>query len=282
MSPVSRQVGRSLSRPCYLFALMPTADVLTGVPHSALRRYVDRYVGYRLEGYPPGVHRGLPTRLLTFIVQLDAPRAFVAGLRTTVALLPHDGQHHGIAIELTVRGARALFGTPSGALTETTVELSDLLGREVATLSERLAGCAAWAHRFAILDQLLLASLERGREPASEVVHAFDVLTTSREGMRIEALAQAVGWSRRHFSEVIGREVGLSPRQLVRVIRFERSCHLVRSMPRYHDRDRAERGLLRSRPHAARVARPRRLQTGSMAGRGAPLGTSRSRGGGID
>ena len=59
---------------------MASSDVQTRPPHVALRRYVARYVGYRLEGYPAGVHRGLPTTLLTFIVQLDQPRAFVAGL----------------------------------------------------------------------------------------------------------------------------------------------------------------------------------------------------------
>lgn len=211
---------------------MPTSDVVTRDPHSALRRYVDRYVGYRLEGHPPGVHRGLPSRLLTFIVQLDEPRAFVAGLRTSAVLLRHAGNHHGIAVELTVRGARALLSTPASALTETVADLSDLLGRKASRLSERLADDPSWERRFATLDHVLLSSLDPGSEPAAEVVHAWDVLTRSREGTRIESLAKAVGWSRRHFSEVFGREVGLPPRQLVRVIRFERSCHLVRSMPR--------------------------------------------------
>jgi AraC-like DNA-binding protein len=213
------------------FALMPTSDVVTRHPHSALRRYVDRYVGYRLEGHPPGVHRGLPSRLLTFIVQLDEPRAFVAGLRTSAVLLRHAGNHHGIAVELTMRGARALLSTPASALTDTVADLGDLLGRKASRLSERLAESPSWEQRFATLDHILLSSLHPGSEPPAEVVHGWDLLTTLREGTRIESLAKAVGWSRRHFSEVFGREVGLPPRQLVRIIRFERSCHLVRSMP---------------------------------------------------
>ena len=198
----------------------------------ALRGYVNRYVGYRLEGYRPGVHRGLPSRQLTFIVRLDEPSAIVAGLRTSAALLPHDGSHHGIAIELTVRGAGALFATPSGALTGSVADLDDLLGRKARALPTRLASSASWEQRFVILDQVLLSSLDPGREPAPEVVHGWDVLTTARDWPSIESLANTVGWSRRHFTEMFRREVGLPPRQLLRVVRFERSCGLVRSTPR--------------------------------------------------
>jgi AraC-like DNA-binding protein len=209
-----------------------TAEVVIRQPQLALRRYVERYVGYRLEGYPAGAHRGLPSRFLTFIVRLDEPSAVVAGLHTSAVLLPHQGEHHGIAIELTVRGARALFGTPSGALTAHVADVSDLLGRKAAVLPERLAEGTSWRLRFMLLDQALLASLDPGREPAPEVIHGWDVLTTSRCPPSIESVAKAVGWSRRHFTEVFGREVGLPPRQLLRVLRFERSCRLVRSTPR--------------------------------------------------
>jgi AraC-like DNA-binding protein len=212
--------------------IVATAEVVTRQPHLALRRYVDRYVGYRLEGYPSGVHRGFPSRSLTFIVRLDEASAVVAGLRTSAALLPHDGRHHGIAIELTVRAARALFATPSGALTASAADLTDLLGRTARALPERLAAASSWQHRFEILDQVLLSSLDPGRQPAPEVVHGWGLLTRFPEGPSIESVAQAVGWSRRHFTEMFGREVGLPPRQFLRVVRFERSCHLVRSTQR--------------------------------------------------
>jgi AraC-like DNA-binding protein len=131
-----------------------------------------------------------------------------------------------------VRGSRALFHTPPSALTGTVADLSDLLGGKAGELSERLADCPSWEHRFEALDRALLSSLDPRNEPAPEILHAWDLLTSPRaEGIRIESLAKAVGWSRRHFSEVFGREVGLPPRQLARIIRFERSCHLVRSLP---------------------------------------------------
>lgn len=40
------------------------------LPAPQLWAFIDRYVGYRLSGFPPGVHRGLPSRHMTFIVSV--------------------------------------------------------------------------------------------------------------------------------------------------------------------------------------------------------------------
>ena len=147
-------------------------------------------------------------------------------------LLPHRGFHHGIAVELTVRGARALLAAPAGALTEQVAELSDLVGPQARDLSERLAACLGWEPKFALLDRALLALLKAKREARAEIVHACEQLIGAVDGVSVEALAQGSGFSRRHFSEVFQREVGLPPRQLRRVVRFERSCALLRSPQR--------------------------------------------------
>ncbi len=93
----------------------------------------------------PGVHRGLPSRHLTFIVTLDGtvdlacmpdsaapPASFTAlagGLHARPALISHDGHQHGIQLHLTPLGARVLLGLPAGELASTVVELGTLLGQ---------------------------------------------------------------------------------------------------------------------------------------------------------
>ena len=51
----------------------PVNESALGRPAPPLRPFVDRYIGYRQEGFAPGVHRGLPSRHLTFIVSLADP-----------------------------------------------------------------------------------------------------------------------------------------------------------------------------------------------------------------
>lgn len=54
------------------------SEYVTQLPASALRAFIESYVGYRQVGLPAGIHRGLPSRHLTFIVSIGAPIDVVA------------------------------------------------------------------------------------------------------------------------------------------------------------------------------------------------------------
>jgi AraC-like DNA-binding protein len=220
--------------------MAPVVDIAAAKPARCLAPYVERYLGYRLEGFPPGLHRGLPTRYLTFIVSLDRPvrivgmpgwgavdvrmDAMVSGLATGPALIDHDGNEAGIAVDLAPLGARALFGLPGRELAGELVAVADLLGRGARSLPERLTEASTWAERFRIMDQVLTAALDdRRRAPAAEVSHAWACMVGGHDHGGVDGLAAEVGWSRRHLTEQFHREVGLPPRQLHRVLRFEQS-----------------------------------------------------------
>ena len=149
----------------------PQSEWLTRRPAPALAPFLDRYVGYRLEGFAPGLHRGLPSRHLTFIVSIGPPidvvaqtdpaqapskyRSVISGLQTAPALIAHDGSSEGVALELTPIGCRALFGMPGSELWNTSLELDDLAGPVGAELWERLQLAPTWADRFAACDHVL-------------------------------------------------------------------------------------------------------------------------------
>ena len=57
----------------------------------------------------------------------------------------------------------------------------------------------------------------------AETAEAWRRLVASRGGLDIATLAADVGWSRRHLSDQFGAEYGVSPKQMARVLRFERS-----------------------------------------------------------
>jgi AraC-like DNA-binding protein len=112
------------------------------------------------------------------------------------------------------------------------VELPSVIGPEAAHLPDRLASAPDWSARFAILDEVLLRRLTRAPEPravaAEPLSRAWAGLLLSGGRARVDELAAGTGWSRRHFTERFTREFGLGPKEVARVVRFQRSTALLR------------------------------------------------------
>jgi AraC-like DNA-binding protein len=215
-------------------------------PAPALAHVVERYVGYRLSGHAAGVHRGLPSRHMTFIVsvgtQIDviaqtdpgqAParyRAVLSGLQASPALIAHDGHQEGVAIELTPVGCRALFGIPAAALWNTSLELADVAGPAGDELWERLQEAATWEERFGVVDAVLCRLLrDDPLEPALR--RAWQIVAGSDGPPPVGEIARTIGWTRQHFARRFATEFGLAPKLAARVARFERARRMIESTP---------------------------------------------------
>jgi AraC-like DNA-binding protein len=219
-------------------------------PHPALRALIGRYIGYRQHGVTLDVHRGLPSRHVTLIISLAEPvrlldmpgsaqrpdswQGFVGGLHAGPALIGQDREQAGIHLELHPLGVRTLLGVPSAELSGRVIDLVDLPRPELGNLPERLREAPDWASRFRILDAVLLRCATRAsrHQPSDEIGWAWRRLVGAGGSIAVGALAEDVGWSRRHFSEQFAREVGLTPKQAGRVVRFDRATELLRALGR--------------------------------------------------
>lgn len=221
----------------------PVAESVVARPAPSLAGLVDRYVGYRLDGFPPGTHQALPSGRLTLVVSLGPPvdlavmpgrhqspgtfTALAGGLHASPGTIVHDGRQHGVHVELTPLGARAVLGLPAGALAATVVDLGDLLGRDAAELAERMALSPSWAACFAVLDDVLARRRDAAPDPQPELAQAWRRLEATGGAVPVGALAEEVGWSRRHLAERFRTELGLAPKVAARVLRFDRARRLL-------------------------------------------------------
>ena len=220
----------------------------TSRPAPVLAPFVEHYTGYRMLGHAPGIHRGLPSANMTFIVaigptidvvqQTDAAqppasyRCVVGGLQVTPAMIAHDGNQEGVGIELTPLGARALLGLPARELWNTGVELADLVGPIADELAERLHLVGTWSERFAVCDDVL-SRLLREELVVPELRRSWELLVTSSGTIPVTELASEVGWTRQHLGRRFGDEFGLSPKLAARVIRFSRARTMLQSTPSF-------------------------------------------------
>lgn len=225
----------------------PTTDVVTARPAPALAEFIDQYVGYRMTGYAPGLHRGLPSRHQTFIVAIgptidvvghtdraqrpDDYRCVLSGLQATSAVIAHSGHQEGVAIKLTPLGCRALFAMPAAQLWNTSLECADVVGPVGDELWERLQGPASWRARFAVCDEVLTRLTRPDQLVTPELTWAWRAVVDSAGAASVTTLAERIGWSRQHLTRRFSAEFGLAPKLAARITRFERARGMIASTP---------------------------------------------------
>jgi AraC-like DNA-binding protein len=215
-------------------------------PAPPLRGLVGGYHGYRQRLATPAVHRGVPGAVVPLVLSFGPPQSiashrssgpvvtvdsFLAGVYDHHVLIDAPS-FHGIQVDLTPIGAHQLLGRPLRELTGRTVPLPALLGPDADRLVDDLASAPDWPSRFHRLDRELSARLAAGALPDREVIRAWHRLVATGGTGRVAELAEEVGWSQRHLTARFGEQLGLTPKRMGRLLRFERAAaHLARPDP---------------------------------------------------
>lgn len=220
-----------------------TWEMAVRAPHPGLAGHVGDHCGYRELGGPVQ-RREVPHAGVVLIVSFGDPidvacggghaatfGSFVAGLTQQHVTTIHAGPQHGIQVDLTPLGAHRLLGVPMQELADSVVELDAVRGREAGELADRLASADGWAARFDLLDSVLLGWLDRGPPVDAPVAWAWRQLDASSGRVPVAALADEIGWSRRHFADRFLRQVGLAPKATARVLRFANAVTLLGTRP---------------------------------------------------
>jgi AraC-like DNA-binding protein len=210
-------------------------------PAPRLRPFVDSYIDFDMAGWPPGQHRGMPDGTLVLVISVSTPltvrradhtdvvaAATVGGLRSRPVGIVHDGTQRGIQLALTPRGARALLGLPAAALANEVWPLAEVVGRRAHELTDRLAGAPSPAGQAQVLDEVLARWAVDEDYPAV-VDGAWRRLAASAGRAPVASIAEEVGLSRRHLGQLVRAELGLTPKTVARVLRFNRACECLRS-----------------------------------------------------
>jgi AraC-like DNA-binding protein len=123
-------------------------------------------------------------------------------------------------------GAWAFLGVPPGELADRHIDLAMLWGRSALELRERLCAAATSAERFALLERVLRSRMLDCRPGHPAVPIALEQLSRAR--VTVGEVAAVVQLSRRRFIEVFTTEVGMTPKRLSRILRFQRATRLAR------------------------------------------------------
>ena len=222
-------------------------ELLHHAPGPALAGVAVRCSGYSHRAEGPVRFHELPGAFIPLILDLDqgwdialgrAPDArlerfgtFLAGLTEGPVIVQHPGTARCLQIDLTPLGARRLLRVPMHELANRCVGLEDVLGAPARELIERLADAPGWPERFAIAERAIADRLDAAPPPPSEVAWALGRIEASGGTVPIGGLARELGWSHRRLVAAFRDQVGLPPKRVARIVRFERVQRAVAAAP---------------------------------------------------
>ena len=205
------------------------ATFLTATPHPSLRGVVLRYEGFCETSPHPVVFRELPCSYVPIIIDLDTGwtinhtlrlHSFVAGITDSPVLVRHEGSACCLQVDLTPLGARRLLGLPMQGLANQTIAIEDVLGAAGHHLVQRIGDAPDWPTRFSLVDRAIRARL--ADSPAIDAGLAWSLDQIAAGASSIGSLAAELGWSHRRLIARYRDAVGLPPKTVARIVRFER------------------------------------------------------------
>jgi AraC-like DNA-binding protein len=217
--------------------------LLRRTPPPWMRPFVLDMQGYSEESGVPVVRKELPSGVVPLILVLgpgfslhdyDAPgvrrlaRSFIAGLTDRYALVGSEGRALCMQVDFTPLGARRFLGVELSALAGGVHDLAAILGAAADRLEQQLHDARDWPQRFAILETLLAERLARHGAGHRLVQAAWAEIERRRGDIRVAELAARLDCSRKHLAVMFNREIGLPPKTLARILRFDAAVHAMK------------------------------------------------------
>jgi AraC-like DNA-binding protein len=219
-------------------------ELITAMPHVALRPHVARYTGWFERRATPLQRREIPSQYIPLIINFGSPirvshaadptrwdsfGSFTTGAYDSHVLVETDAGAGGIQIDFTLLGARRFIGAPLDGLENRAVALDEIFGTKGPELTAALYEARGWQQRFDLLDRVIAAQLATGGALSREIIWAWNRIVDCGGQIAIGSLSADLGWSRRRFIARFKEHVGLRPKTFARVLRFQRAVEVLKT-----------------------------------------------------
>jgi AraC-like DNA-binding protein len=212
----------------------------------ALARYVRDYQGYEEFRASLVRRRELPHGGVVLVINFGAawrvtdPRrgdaarsydSFVAGVDDFASLVDCGGRAFCLQVNFTPIGARRFFGLPMHELTRRVVPLGDIVGGDADRLADRLFQAPDWDARFGIVEEAIVARASVSPLEDAGVAWAWNRIARHGGQCSIGGLARELDCSRKHLAARFRDQIGLPPKSIAGIVRFNRALRLIGGVP---------------------------------------------------
>ena len=218
-----------------------TWEVVTRAPHPQLSAFVLGYLGLKSR-IDFTRERHLPSGEVELLMNLGSPYsvqhpamasswttyrgAAVIGVHDTHVITEETGAQHVLVVRLRPAGAHILFDVPMHELANGFIELEEVNPEIARCLPSELYD-TDWQTRFLIMDSIIARRMGRVRAKALRTAWAWERLREADGLLGIRSLANAAGCSQKHLIAQFHDYVGMPPKAVARIIRFNRAVKSI-------------------------------------------------------
>lgn len=157
------------------------------------------------------------------------PERFIVGQMTRPVFVSPTGNVNLLGIRFAPGGTLPFFPCPPGELTNAIIPLADAATILDKTLSEQVYESREMLDKVRLIESLLIKQLLANHQSDSSLQRAISRIVRSGGQTSVDRLASDLGISGRQLERRFMREVGLGPKLLCRILRFQQVFQAVES-----------------------------------------------------
>ncbi len=214
----------------------------THIPKAPLDQFVECFIYHEAFNPAHAVDRFLPDGNVEIIIDLhDAPQyiydnetlkeiqacnhVWASGVRTQPITIP-SGKDSSMFIIAFKRGmAYPFFPLPMNEIVDYVVDADLIWGDDFALLRERILANKDSVRKFEIVEDFLLEAYVTKFALNPCVEFALSEIIRQPEQISLRNLSQKIGYSQKHFILMFKKQVGITPKNYLRIMRFQKAIN---------------------------------------------------------
>jgi len=106
---------------------------------------------------------------------------------------------------------------PMDEIAPASTTLEDIFGKDIARMEDALFECTTFEERIFLMEDFLLKNLH---VPNAQINAAVQLIKNAKGNIKIKSLSEHLNISTRQLRNIFNEKIGLSPKQMTRMLRF--------------------------------------------------------------
>lgn len=152
---------------------------------------------------------------------------WASGLRTEPITIPAGNKSEMMVISFKKGQAAPFFPFPMDEIADSVVDADLVWGLDFAFLREKVLETRDIDVRFRLVEDFLIQKFHSQLELNPCVAYAIGEMGERPDALSIKRMNEKIGYSQKHFIEIFRRQVGVTPKSYLKIMRFQKAIRTI-------------------------------------------------------